>query len=241
MPELPDDFFYDLKSFERETPSSELPASFATPYHSFAFESSKRSNLHYLDEGATLMYAAGNYLHFVDLATMKQSYLPSVGGRGIGAVAVHPTKQYICVAEVGAEGAPPCGYVYEYPSLRLYRVLRNGTERAYTAVCFNGPGDKLATVGAFPDFMLTARQRSKGARWGRAGRPPPPQRGLVSGQPRAWRCRGRGAAPAAHPSSPISFCDGRCGTGGRSRRSCAQRRSRRRSSTSSSRRGRTGC
>ena len=26
MPELPDDFFYDLKSFERETPSSELPA-----------------------------------------------------------------------------------------------------------------------------------------------------------------------------------------------------------------------
>ena len=58
--ELPDDFFYDLKSFERETPTSELPSSFAAPYHSFAFESAKRSNLHYLDEGATLLYAAGD-------------------------------------------------------------------------------------------------------------------------------------------------------------------------------------
>ena len=86
---------------------------------------------------------------------MKQSYLPSVGGRGIGAVAVHPSKQYICVAEVGAEGAPPSAYLYEYPSLRLYRVLRHGTERAYTAVCFNVLGDKVASVGAFPDFMLT--------------------------------------------------------------------------------------
>ena len=59
--ELPDDFFYDLKSFERETPTSELPSSFAAPYHSFAFESAKRSNLHYLNEGATLLYAAGDY------------------------------------------------------------------------------------------------------------------------------------------------------------------------------------
>ena len=58
--ELPDDFFYDLKSFERETPTSELPSSFAAPYHSFAFESAKRANLHYLDEGATLLYAAGD-------------------------------------------------------------------------------------------------------------------------------------------------------------------------------------
>tara|TARA_B110001452_G_scaffold73800_1_gene59766 strand:+ start:454 stop:636 length:183 start_codon:yes stop_codon:yes gene_type:complete len=54
--DLPEDFFYDLKDFQRETPSSELPSTFATPYHSFAFESSKRSNLYYLDEGATLMH-----------------------------------------------------------------------------------------------------------------------------------------------------------------------------------------
>ena len=58
--ELADDFFYDLAEFERETPTSELPSSFAAPYHSFAFESAKRANLHYLDDGATLLYAAGD-------------------------------------------------------------------------------------------------------------------------------------------------------------------------------------
>lgn len=47
---LPDDFYYDAKTFAREPPASELPASFAPLYHSFAFESHKRANLHYLDE-----------------------------------------------------------------------------------------------------------------------------------------------------------------------------------------------
>ena len=47
---LPDDYYYDAKTFARELPETELPASFAPLYHSFAFESNKRSNLHYLDE-----------------------------------------------------------------------------------------------------------------------------------------------------------------------------------------------
>ena len=54
---LPDDYYYDAKTFAREPPPTELPASFAPLYHSFAFESAKRSNLYYLDEGATLMHA----------------------------------------------------------------------------------------------------------------------------------------------------------------------------------------
>lgn len=48
--ELPSDFSYDQKTFAREPPPHELPPSFAPLYHSFAFESHKRSNLHYLDE-----------------------------------------------------------------------------------------------------------------------------------------------------------------------------------------------
>ena len=149
----------------------------------------RRANLHYLDEGATLLYAAGNYLHFIDLATMKQTYLPSIGGRGIGAVAVHPSKQYICVAEVGGEGAPPSAFLYEYPSLRLYRVLRHGTERAYTAVCFNVAGDKVASVGAFPDFMLTVWN------W---------QQGMLTRTPRGLRTvpTGRAYRPPAHRTYP---------------------------------------
>ena len=47
---LPEDFYYDAKTFAREPPAVELPSSFAPLYHSFAFESHKRCNLHYLDE-----------------------------------------------------------------------------------------------------------------------------------------------------------------------------------------------
>ena len=34
-------------------------------------------------------------------------------------------------------------------------MLRNGTERAYSHVTFNPTGDKLASVGSSPDYMLT--------------------------------------------------------------------------------------
>lgn len=34
-------------------------------------------------------------------------------------------------------------------------MLKGGTERAYSSLSFNAPGDKLASVGSFPDYMLT--------------------------------------------------------------------------------------
>ena len=153
-PTLAPDFFYDVATFKREAGADEMAASFCPLYHSFAFESSRRSNLLYLDDGGTLVYAAGNNVHFIDLtsASLKQAYLPSVGGCGIGALAVHPDKKHLCVAEKGVD--PNC-YLYEYPSLRLHRVLRKGTGRAYSAASFTADGTKLATVGSYPDYMLT--------------------------------------------------------------------------------------
>ena len=47
---VPQDFSSDAKAFARLCPDNELPSSFAPLHHSFAFESHKRSNLHYLDE-----------------------------------------------------------------------------------------------------------------------------------------------------------------------------------------------
>ena len=47
---LPEDFFYDKSEFAREPPPTELPSSFAPFHHSFAFESHKLANLHYLDD-----------------------------------------------------------------------------------------------------------------------------------------------------------------------------------------------
>ncbi|KAJ3099406.1 hypothetical protein HK100_004893 [Physocladia obscura] len=39
--------------------------------------------------------------------------------------------------------------------MKLHRILRGGTTRAYSDVAFNSKGDKLASVGSDPDYMLT--------------------------------------------------------------------------------------
>jgi WD40 repeat protein len=41
------------------------------------------------------------------------------------------------------------------PKLKAYRILERGTLKAYSAMSFNKDGTKLATVGSFPDYMLT--------------------------------------------------------------------------------------
>lgn len=46
-------------------------------------------------------------------------------------------------------------YILEYPSLKLYRLLRKGAAKSYSNICFNTNGDKLASVGGDPDYMLT--------------------------------------------------------------------------------------
>ena len=103
-------------------------------------------------QDGTLVFTAGSIVHFLDLNTMTTSYLPSVGGNEIGCIEVQTDLKLIAVCE---KGVFPNVFIYEYPSLNLKRVLRNGTERAYSAVNFSGDGEKLATVGSFPDYMLT--------------------------------------------------------------------------------------
>jgi len=58
------------------------------------------------------------------------------------------------VGEKSQQG-PPNAYIYQYPSLTLEQTLEHGTEQAYSAAAFNQSGDRLATVGSYPDFMLT--------------------------------------------------------------------------------------
>jgi len=62
---------------------------------------------------------------------------------------VHPSKKWFAVGE---KGTFPNIYIYEYPSLKLYRILRKGTERSYANICFSTSGEKLASVGLGPDY-----------------------------------------------------------------------------------------
>ena len=63
-------------------------------------------------------------------------------------------SRYFVVGEKSQQGAPKA-YIYQYPSLAIEQTLEHGTEQAYSAAAFNQAGDRLATVGSYPDFMLT--------------------------------------------------------------------------------------
>ncbi|MEQ2227439.1 hypothetical protein ILYODFUR_037743 [Ilyodon furcidens] len=98
------------------------------------------------------MFIAGNLLVLLDVSTKQQRYLRSCSGGGIGALAVHPTREFFTVAE---KGNHPIIVVYEYPSLKPCRVLRGGTKCEFDCVDFNLDGSLLASMGGAPDYRLT--------------------------------------------------------------------------------------
>uniref|UniRef100_A0A8B9KLV5 Cilia- and flagella-associated protein 44 n=1 Tax=Astyanax mexicanus TaxID=7994 RepID=A0A8B9KLV5_ASTMX len=129
----------------------EIKKQYATHLHSFGYDCKRRANLQLLDE-STLAFVAGNMLVLLDIHTKEQRYIRSCSGGGIGIIMSHPSKKYVAVAEKGEQ---PNIIVYEYPSLRPYRILRGGTGQAYSYVDFNRDGTLLASVGSAPDYLLT--------------------------------------------------------------------------------------
>ncbi|XP_060071995.1 cilia- and flagella-associated protein 44-like [Ylistrum balloti] len=151
---IPADFFYELDNLTSKpviTENSGLPEDMLSLQYSFGYDCTKRANLHLLDE-KTVIFAAGNLVQLVDLQTREHTYLRSTSGGGIGALTVHPSRKYFAVAE---KGQSPNINIFEYPSLKLYRILRGGTERSYSYIDFSSDGELLASQGGNPDFMLT--------------------------------------------------------------------------------------
>lgn len=72
----------------------------------------------------TVIFASGiSYTIFNHFTKDKKQFYSKDKG-GIGSIAVHPNKKFFAVAEMGVF---PNIYIYEYPSLKLYRILRKGT------------------------------------------------------------------------------------------------------------------
>ena len=111
----------------------------------------KRFNLHYLEDNV-IVFATGNTYQIYNIDTHEKRLYHGRDTDGIGSIAVHPTRKYFAVAE---KGRSPNIYIYEYPSLRLYRVLRRGTECLYAHVEFSSSGTKLASIGGAPDYTIT--------------------------------------------------------------------------------------
>lgn len=145
------DEFYPKDHKEKEIPDSTISRRNVQFFGCYGISSYKRFNLHYLDD-SVIIYATGNTYQIYNTESHEKKVFVSNDTDGVGSIAVHPSKKYFAVAE---KGRMPNIYIYEYPSLKLYRVLRNGTENLYSHVEFSSSGNKLASVGGNPDFTIT--------------------------------------------------------------------------------------
>ncbi|KAJ3173567.1 Cilia- and flagella-associated protein 44 [Geranomyces variabilis] len=150
---LPDDFYYDTEEFQTSDISTkQMPGSSLSLFYNFGFESNRRNNIHFLNEH-TIVTAVGNVLAFINITTLEQTYMPGLRDGAIGSIAVHPSREFIAVGE--SCDVTPNIYIFAYPSLRLHRVLREGAQKGFSNLSFNAAGDKLASIGMDPDYMLT--------------------------------------------------------------------------------------
>eukprot|EP00833_Pecoramyces_ruminatium_P008497 jgi/Orpsp1_1/1182529/evm.model.c7180000081659.1 len=147
-----DNAFYNIDDLKPKLELKQVPDSFADIVYIFGFESEKLNNLYFLTE-ESFISAIGNYVYVININSLKQKYIPGIKNGGIGAIAVHPSMSYFAIAEKVEND--PFIYIYEYPSYKLYRILRNGSIKGYSAICFNNEGTRLASVGADPDYTLT--------------------------------------------------------------------------------------
>ncbi|XP_069745603.1 cilia- and flagella-associated protein 44-like isoform X2 [Narcine bancroftii] len=151
---LLDDFFYDHEEICSKpfiSPEALIPKNLLTFVHSFGYDSTRRVNLQLIG-GGTIIFVAGNLVIFMDIKTKEQKYIRSSSNGGIGIVMVHPGGNYFALGE---KGIKPNIIIYEYPSLKPYRILQGGTERGYSFVDFNLSGNLLVSVGENPDYMAT--------------------------------------------------------------------------------------
>ena len=63
----------------------------------------------------------------VSLKTRESNMIMGLREGSIGSIAIHPSGKFFAVGEVHRES--PNIYIFEYPSLKVYRILRNGAEK----------------------------------------------------------------------------------------------------------------
>jgi len=120
-------------------------------YECLGQTSFKRYNFHHLGD-QDFIFTSGNTYQIYNMGTNKRTIYHGTDTDGVGSVCVHHTKKYFAVGE---KGVRPNVYIYEWPSLKLFRVLRGGTELSYAHVEFSASGDSIATLGGGPDYTLT--------------------------------------------------------------------------------------
>lgn len=143
--------YYPENFVDKQLPDSSIPKKYTRYHGCYGLESLKRFNIH-LIEPYVLIYANGNIYELYDMKEKTRKVLFGRDTDGIGSISVHPSRKYFAVAE---KGAFPNIHIYDYPDLKLYRICKNGTERAYSHIEFSTTGEKLVSVGSAPDYTIT--------------------------------------------------------------------------------------
>lgn len=120
-------------------------------YDCFGQDSYKRYNFHYLGD-SSFIYATGNTYEIYNVETTERRIFHGTDTDGIGSITVHPSRKWFAVGE---KGPSPNIYIYAWPSMKLYRILRKGTEAMFAHVEFSSSGKLLASLGGAPDYTLT--------------------------------------------------------------------------------------
>jgi WD40 repeat protein len=117
---------------------------------SIGFDFDRKNNVHLL--GDTIVFCSGNIMNFFNMKTLSLTFFHGVRGC-LGCVAIHPSKNYLAFGEKYIEN--PNIYVLKYPSMEIFKLLQNGSQKSYYSLVFNADGTKLASVGNEPDYYLS--------------------------------------------------------------------------------------
>ncbi|XP_029636432.1 cilia- and flagella-associated protein 44-like [Octopus sinensis] len=151
---IPEDFFYDYEEFKYRpfvTEDSGLPEDMLDFKYSLGYDCTRRCNLSLLDND-TVMFATGNIITIINVKTGERSFVRGTSAGGISAIQLHPKKTFFAVGE--KQNFPSLN-IFEVPSFKLYRILREGTTHLYSFLDFSPDGALLASQGGEPDYMLT--------------------------------------------------------------------------------------
>ena len=151
IPVMALDEFYPESFVDKVIPDSTLSKRTMQFYECLGQSSFKRYNYHWLGD-SDFIYAAGNTYQIYNVESKTRRIFHGTDTDGIGSICVHPSRKYFAVAE---KGPMPNIYIYEWPSLKLYRICKKGTEMKYAHVEFSSSGTKLASLGGAPDYTLT--------------------------------------------------------------------------------------
>ncbi|XP_061915415.1 echinoderm microtubule-associated protein-like 6 isoform X1 [Entelurus aequoreus] len=130
-----------------------------------------RNNLHYLNDGADIVYhtAATAIVH--SLSTGNQSFYVE-HTEDVLCLTVNQHPKYDNVIATGQIGGTPCIHVWDAMSKRTLSVLRCAHSRGVAYVNFSATGKLLLSVGVDPEHTVSVWRWHEGSRvCGRAGHP----------------------------------------------------------------------